>query len=455
MRSAEHAEPGVAPEPDELKEREAAAARAFAALHVDGGADAGSPGPGEPDQQGALQPDAVLQGLPFTRDDRRRAARVEVEVAPPRSGAEAAGAQPETTTTPGAPGAPAEPATGDGEPAGAVLDAGRYLLDLFALAVATGALVTPWAWLGLVAAAVAVTAAGRRIALHGASPGRLARGAGRELLARLRPRSLTWAAGVTVRIVLAAVLLPASVAAGSWALEEGTRGVAAAARMAVWAHGFRVAAATTCFLLVSGLGEDHERRAAALRAAAARLRRGATVALASGVTVVAALVLTTGPRLGAGPLAGDDGLGWLPAPLRDEVDRLRDGVASTEVHAAAGCLTDRQDLSWHGGYTAGNPPGAADTAVLAVQGDGVGPADLVSAVAALHNQLAPWIEHIEVRAAGTSIATVDRSLLPTGRPVVEPAPVVEASTRGRSRLAEGAAAFDRDTALACGVAPIP
>lgn len=454
MRSAEHAEPGVAPEPDELKAREAAAARAFAALHVDGGTDAGPPRPAEPDQQGALQPDAVLQGLPFTRDDRRRAARVEVEVAPPRSGADATGAEPATTTTPGAPGVPAEPATGDGEP-GTVLDAGRYLLDLFALAVATGALVTPWAWLGLVAAAVAVTAAGRRTALDGASPGRLARGAGRELLARLRPRSLTWAAGVAVRVVLAAVLLPASVAAGSWALAEGTRGVAAAARMAVWAHGFRVAAATSCFLLVSGLGEAHERRAAAVRAAAARLRRGATVALASGVTVVAALVLTTGPRLGAGPLAGDDGLGWLPASLRDEVDRLRDGVASTEVHAAAGCLTDRQDLSWHGGYTAGNPPGAPDTAVLAVQEDGVGPADLVSAVAALHNQLAPWIEHIEVRAAGTSIATVDRSLLPTGRPVVEAAPVVEASTRGRSRLAEGAAAFDRDTALDCGVAPIP
>lgn len=451
---------------DGLSEREAAAVRAFTALNLDTGAEEHVPDAGvdtddatsppteapaapvdppldppldpPPATDGPLRPDAVLRGRPFAPRDRSVTAHLvdEVEVPPATVGADA----------------PSH-----------LVD--HYLLDLVAVAVATGAFVAPWVWLLVVAIGALVGTAIRSLADHGPHVAALLRRAARRLVGWLRPRSVVWFAIITARTVLLAVALPGLACAAWWVVTEGTDGASVAGRMGVWAHGPRLAAATVCFMLVAGVGEARQRRAALVRQAAARLGGGTVMALAGITVVVAAGVLALVPRADAGRLAAADGLAWAPESVRDNIDRLRDDLVSAELHAASGCLTDRQGVTWRVGYTGGNPPGEADVARLAAQEGTPSPADLATAAATLHNQLAPWVEGIELegieldgielRTAGTTVVVLDRALLPSGRPLVDPAELVDGATTGAGLMADGADGFDRVVALACSAAPIP
>jgi hypothetical protein len=82
-------------------------------------------------------------------------------------------------------------------------------------------------------------------------------------------------------------------------------------------------------------------------------------------------------------------------------------------------------------------------------------AEVVTALAAVHNQLAPWVEGIEVVSGDEVVAAVDRAGLPTAGPVADPASVERAATAGDDLLRAGAGGFDRQVALRCSAGPVP
>jgi hypothetical protein len=345
----------------------------------------------------------------------------------------------------------AAPARPSGERTAAVSALDGALLDLAALVVAVGAFVAPWAWLATVAGATAAVAVAS-LARDGAEPRTLARRAGRRVAAWLHPRSLIWLPVLAARVVIVSVLLPFAVGAGRWLFEHGSDGAIAAGRAAAWHHGFRVAAAGVCFLLVAGSGAAHDRRALALRR---RLRPLATAGVAALAVAAVALVVWVpllGPRADGGRLAGPDDLTWVPAVLRDELDRVRDAMVRAELHAATACLSERQDTSWGYTYTNGNPPGAQDVATLRTEEAEPAPGEVATAVVAVHNQVAAWVDDIEVVAGETPVARVERSRLPTAAPAAH-APVAAAAS-GSDLIREGVAGFDRDVALRCSAGPV-
>lgn len=328
------------------------------------------------------------------------------------------------------------------------------LPDLLAGAVATGALVAPWLWSTLVALlclAVGVLAARSagvgvaRLPLHGL----------RRLGSLMHPRSLLWAPVLTARTVLLAVALPGAIAAGAWVLEEGALGAPAAARAGVWTHGLRVAAALVCFMLVRGVGPGRARRAVAVRRHTSRLGDRPLLASALACVAVAAVVVAVGPRVDGDRLSGADGLGWLPPTLRPTADRLRDRVVTTELDAVATCLTRRQPTVWNRSYTTGNPLDDPDVARMIVAPGALDPGDVSTAVAAAHNQLAPWVETINVDQAGATLVRVDRDHLPRDHPLTDASRLVAAASTGKTLLTDGASDVDRRTLLHCSAGPVP
>jgi hypothetical protein len=428
------------------------------AERVDGvGAARTAPGPGlgvpasehrrhRPSTGGAYPPPPVAwgpsgPGAPTTGSD--RVPRPGVATAPDGR----AGAEPDR---PGPEGAVDELAAGPSRTGWARrVEAG--FPDLLAAAVASGALVAPWLWLAFVIGlclAIGVLAAG----MAGVGVTRLPLHALRRLVSLLRPRSLLWAPVLTARTILLAVVLPGAVAAAAWTLDEGALGAPAAARAGVWTHGFRVAAALVCFMLVGGVGPGRSRRAAAVRRGTARLtdRRVAVAAVAC-VTIVV-FVVAAAPRASGGRLSGADGLGWLPPGSRPAADRLRDRIVVTELEAVASCLTARQPAGWTTSYTVGNSLDDPDTAELILARGRPDPGDVVTAAAAAHNQLAPWVEAIDMRWAGAARVRIDRERLAHDRPVIDASSLAAASSTGRGLLEDGA--LDRRTVLRCSAGPV-
>jgi hypothetical protein len=501
-RAADRAErPGLDVDPD-LVARAAAAARAFAALRrtavpstatgdpgADEPGDAPDPG-GAPDPSGApdavgdragdhpaldapadgwgrngrlpLRPDAVLRhrrlagnGLNGSRPADQFDVDPEgpVHVSPPPATPPVAPPPPATGARPAAPPHPAAssaPAHTSGHAPG--ID--RYLLDVGAVAIAAGAFVSPLAWLAVVATATAVGVVVRSLADHGMHLGPLLRRSVRRVLSWLRPRSAVWFPVLVARTALLAIIIPAVTCAIWWIVQHGTPGALAAARSGAWAHGARTGAAIVCFMLVTGVGDARQRRADQVRRMAAALSTGAVAAVAVAALVAAALVVTALPRADAVRL-GPGGLGWIPARLRDNVDRERDEIVSAELHATTGCLSDAQDVTWQASYTARNPIDAPDVARLSVDEGVPTPGDLTTAAAAAHNQLAPWIATIELRVGDGPPVVIDRTRLSTGRPLVDPSALVAAAEPGTAVMAAGSRAFDEGTALACATAPVP
>jgi hypothetical protein len=329
------------------------------------------------------------------------------------------------------------------------------VLDLAALTVAVWAFVAPTAWLALVAVGTVAALAAVSVRRHGPDPAALVRRLVRRMVSWLRPRTLVWFPVLVARVLIVAVAVPFALGVIRWLIAEGTAGALAAGRAAAWHHGFRVAAAAVCFLLVAGSGAARDLRALAVRSRVQRLGIAGVTTLAVAAAVTVVLLPVVGPRVAGGPLAGADGLAWAPTRLRDNVDRVRDDLVTAELDAATGCLSARQDASWKWGYTVGNPLDQDDVASLRAGRTIPDAAEVVTALAAVHNQLAPWVEGIEVVSGGEIVAAVDRGGLPTAGPVADPASVERAATAGDDLLRAGADGFDRRVALRCSTGAVP
>src|SRR4029453_6619999 len=135
----------------------------------------------------------------------------------------------------------------------------------------------------------------------------------------------------------------------------------------------------------------------------------AVVALAAGALALALAVVAVGPRVSGGILTGDDGLAWVPAFLRPVADGVRDDMVAAELRTLRSCLSQHQGWDWSAGYTAHNPADQPDVASLSLGGgDSPGPAALVTAVLAADNQLAPWVEVVEIAAGDSVVLALDR-----------------------------------------------
>ena len=335
----------------------------------------------------------------------------------------------------------------------------RHLSTVLALAGATVALIAPWVWLVAVAGFCLAVGAIRSLVADErplgpgivALPARAARRVGRLL----RPGSLAWLPVITARTVLAAILLPGVVAGAAWLADHGADGVFAAVRLGAWQSGFRVVAAALCLMMLGGVGDGRGRRAELVRRSVARWSDGAVVALAAGALSVAVVVVVAGPRLSGGPFTGADGLGWAPARVRPAVDDLRDEIVDAELRALGSCLTERQGTVWSIDYSADNPLDAPDIARLSLGSAAAPePAMLVTAAVAADNQLASWVEVVEIAIGDTVVLAVDRQALPHDSvrdeaPTLEPGIVI-----GSDLAASGAPGYDRSVALACSAGPV-
>jgi hypothetical protein len=334
-----------------------------------------------------------------------------------------------------------------------------HLSDVLALAAATFALVAPWVWL-MAVAGFCLAAGAIRSVMADDRPGgvgivALPARAGRRVGRLLRPRSLAWLPVLTARTILAAILLPAAVAGAVWLAEQGSDGVFAAMRLSAWQSGFRVVAAVLCLMMLAGVGEGRVRRAELVRRAAARWSNGAVGSLVAGAIVVAVIVVVAGPRLSGGPLTGADGLGWAPARLRPAADDVRDEIVAAELRALASCLTEKQALVWSVAYSADNLLDAADVARLSVgPAAQPEPAALVTAMVAADNQLAPWVELVELAIGDTVILAVDRQALSHDSVRIDAATLAPGIVVGSDLAAAGVPGYDRPLALACSAGPV-
>ena len=342
----------------------------------------------------------------------------------------------------------------DGRRRGLAGTAERRLSDVLALAGASGALIAPWAWLLAITGVCILVGAVRSVASRRGSvalgiaalPGRAAR----RLARLLRPSALARLPVITAKTILAAFVLPAAVAAAVWVFEHGTDGMLVAARLAAWQTGLRVLAAVLCLMMLAGVGPTRTRRATWLRRATASWPDTGVVALAAGALALALAVVAIGPRTSRGILTGHDGLAWAPAPLRPAVDGVRDEVVSAELRALRSCLSGHQGSAWSVAYTADNPIDDPDVARLSVgPGDPTGPAALVAAALAADNQLAPWVEVVEIAVGDDIVLELDRRELGHHGVRLDPATLGPGIVSGGDVLLSGSAAVDRRVALDC------
>jgi hypothetical protein len=357
-----------------------------------------------------------------------------------------------------APPPPAPDAPGEARRRGVAGTAERRLSDVLALAGATGALIAPWPWLLAVAGVCIVVGAARSVAARHGSVGLgivgLPERAARRVARLLRPGSLARLPVITVKTILAALVLPAVVAAAVWVVERGADGAVAAARLAVWQLGLRALAAVLCLMMLAGVGETRARRAARLRRATASWPDAAVVALAAGALALALAVVAAGPQVSGGILTGHDGLAWVPAPLRPAADGVRDDVVAAELRTLRSCLSRHHGWDWSVDYTADSPVDDPDVARLSLRsGDLPGPSALVTAALAADNQLAPWVEVVEIAVDDSVVLALDRRELDHHGVRVDPATLGPGIVAGGDVLLSGGAAVDRRVALACSAGP--
>ena len=349
-------------------------------------------------------------------------------------------------------------ASGDVRRRGLAGTAERRLSDVLALAGASGALIAPWSWLLAVSGLCIVVGAVRSVLARRGSvtlgivalPVR----ATRRVARLVRPHSLARLPVITAKTILAALVLPAAVAAAVWVVEHGADGVVAAARLAAWQSGPRVLAAVLCLMMLAGVGETRARRATRLRRATTSWPDAGVVALAAGALGLALSVVAVGPRVSGGILTGHDGLAWVPASLRPAVDGVRDDVVTAELRTLRSCLSRHQGWAWSVAYTADNPIGDPDIARLSLgRGDMPRPSALVTAVLAADNQLAPWVEVVQIAVGNSVVLALDRRELDHHGVRLDPATLGPGIVSGGDVLLSGGAAVDRRVAAACSAGP--
>jgi hypothetical protein len=293
----------------------------------------------------------------------------------------------------------------------------RWLLELLALAAASAALVLPSLTVVVVVVAV-VVGASLAFVRSGRAPGTLPGRIAARSVRLLHPKSSLWLPVLFSRTVLAAVAIPAGISALSWIDDHGRNGAVAAARAGAWDNSLRVAALLLCAMVLTSVGDGRRQRAAAVRRWASPATDGTLVILALSCCAVVTLVVVAVPHP-ADPVAERaDGLGWVPPGAREVVDRARDDVVTHELDTVASCLSSRTGTDWRPSYTTGNPLDEPDVARLTAGFDPP-PADLVAAVMAAHNQLAPWVEAIEIEWRDQVLFRTDRTELFRHRPVLD------------------------------------
>jgi hypothetical protein len=228
----------------------------------------------------------------------------------------------------------------------------------------------------------------------------------------------------------------------------------AAARAGAWNHGFRVAAVLLCVMLLTSVGDGRQNRAATVRRWARPATDGTLSILAASCVALVALVVVAAPHPRDGVAARADGLGWVPGGARAGVDRLRDDIVTSELDSLASCLSKRGGTIWKPFYTAENPLDEPDVARLVASREPAfsPPADLVTAILAAHNQLAPWVEAIEVEWPGGDLVRTERATLSRREPLVDVEPLVPATTNGAQWVSTGLP--DSDIILRCSAAPV-
>jgi hypothetical protein len=80
------------------------------------------------------------------------------------------------------------------------------------------------------------------------------------------------------------------------------------------------------------------------------------------------------------------------------------------------------------------------------------PSDLVTVLLAAHNQLAPWVEAIEVEWPGGELVRVERATLPSHEPLVDTDLLVPATSSGAQWVSSGTP--DTAITLHCSVASL-
>ena len=286
-------------------------------------------------------------------------------------------------------------------------DSGRrlesYLLTILGIAGALPALRLPVAWFVVCAVtSIALSAAAvapDRTATKGSADLVVVptRAIGRLLHGCINPLNWLKALLCILASIVVGTLAAAVIAAARWIVVEGPDGILAAIRMGVWSRAPAYAAVFACYLLLSGVGRTHERRAVSLH----RHTRVLPEVVLAGITfllVAAAILLAlAGPKVDVGFVRGSDGLGWVPPGLRTSVDGLRDDVVEAELDGITQCLSGDQAGLWTYRNTAGNPSGDADVATLTADpARAPGQPALVAAALVAHNHLAPWVEAIEI-----------------------------------------------------------
>jgi hypothetical protein len=379
---------------------------------------------------------------------------------------------PPPATDPTAALAPAAP-TGDRAPVGpyeaftrtpapppARGDSGRWLeghlLTILALAASAPAVQAPALWVAVCAiAALVMLGIGSvrgQVRTTGSAdvvvvPGRVA---GRLVLGVVNP--VNW-----LKVILGAlaalafgVVGSAAVAAVRWLLQHGTEGILAAARTGAWAHALTWAAVFACVVLVRGVGQTFQRRAAALRRVTRRLPEFAVAGFAVGALVLCAIVTVAGPGSDLAFLHASDGLGWVPSGLRGDVDALRDDAVHEEIDGVASCVTDAHRGAWTATYTDANPLAAPDVARFTADPSTAPDQATIAAVAlAAHNHLAPWVETIEIAVGSDVVLSVDRSGLPRGVPLTDAAALRVHAVGAPAWLTTVAPTVDRGLVLTC------
>ncbi len=341
-------------------------------------------------------------------------------------------------------------------------DSGRWLdthlLTILAAAAALLALRHPAAWLVVCATAAIVLVAAQSARGRAATKGSAdvvvvpARATGRLLLGCVNP--LNWlkvllgaCASLTVGALTGAVI-----GAARWVAIEGPEGALAAARSGAWAHAPTYGAVFVCYLLLSGIGRTHERRALALYRRTRSLPEVALVGMTV-VLVAASLALAlAGPQSDVGFVRGSDGLGWVPPGLRTVADGLRDDIVDAELDGVTRCLSGDQSGLWTYGYTVGNALDELDVATLTA--DPARAPDqraLAAAALAVHNHLAPWVETVKVTVGSQVVLMIDRRGLPTDEPLTDANELRAHAIGGPEWLSTVAPTIDTGGVLTCSV----
>ncbi len=337
-------------------------------------------------------------------------------------------------------------------------DSGRRLeanlLTLVAVVVAVPAFVLPAGWVvaaSVVAVVLAVVdAMTERRQRTGTADVVVvpSRAIGHVALAAVNP--LSWLKvlfGAFAALVIG-VSISGIAAAAAWLVTEGPRGILAAVRTGIWAHGLRGAAVVVCVLLLRGVGDTFRTRAQMLRRVTSRLPETVLAGVAVVVVVGGAALGVAVPRSDLSFVRGSDGLGWVPPGLRSTVDGVRDDMVEAETTSVARCLSGDERRLWSGTYSSGNPLPAPDVARLTVDpARAPAPTMLVSAALAAHNHLASWVETIEVAIGGDVVLVVDRGGLTRRVPVTDAAVLAAHATTRPEWLATVTA--DERTVLRC------